>query len=169
MKKIFLLVLITVISLRGISQKYTNDHIWINLGTGADFTGNFAIGGSLTYQLQMFTLSARYINIPNSCLSCTEKNYSRDIGLLIGLIQRKEKGFISGGAGIGSFFYKEEKYGLLSNNIIEDSRYSIPIEIQAFLTRKNIGIGLYGFADFNSHKSFAGVLISLQIGFSPNK
>jgi hypothetical protein len=43
--------------------------------------------------------------------------------------------------------------------------FGLPLELQAFWRPgKTVGLGLYGFANFNRSRSFAGLTLSLQVG-----
>lgn len=81
-----------------------------------------------------------------------------DIGALYGRIAKASWGLasISGGVGIVGVSAQQENSSL---------HLGIPMEGQLFWTPTSmLGIGIYGFANLNSEKSFAGVLFCLQIG-----
>lgn len=81
-----------------------------------------------------------------------------DVGILYGRIAKAPLGFASISAGIGLVGGSE--YGESTS-----LHAGIPLESQLFWTPgATIGFGLYGFANLNSRKSFAGALVCLQFG-----
>lgn len=166
MKKTLLFIFILAFTHYGICQKNTDDRFWINAGIGASFSQITSSGLIFSYQHKILTVSTRFVNLSKGCVFCSDSEYTRDYGVLFGLIHRRENGFISAGTGFAMMDFREGKNMLNYNIMKEDSRHSIPIEVQAFITRDNGGLGLYGFANLNTYKSYAGVMICIQLSFS---
>lgn len=79
-----------------------------------------------------------------------------DIGALYGRALKGACGFVSLAAGIGLVGCSED--GVTSHHA------GLPLESQLFWTPASvIGFGLYGFANLNSQKSFAGALLCVQL------
>lgn len=145
-------------------------HYWVNMGGGLGWVhgglgeseGGISGGISLSYQTGSSLFSIR--GVENEELKLDLWGYSGppekvwDVGALYGRVAKASWGLasISGGVGIvGASGYE----GLTSYRI------GFPIEGQLFWTPNFIvRIGIYGFANLNSYKSFLGALLCLQIG-----
>ena len=160
-KTITCLICITIISFTwcfGQNNKSDNKFAWVNLGFGGS-SGGFSVGINGSYQFRYHIISLRTLYNAEWSLTSTPDE-SGDIGLLYGLSSKKKKTFVSISTGIsrvvGSIntHSKEMDYVTLG----------IPIELQLFLTGKQFGIGIYGFANINRESSFVGALFCIQLG-----
>jgi hypothetical protein len=149
-----------------------DQHYWANLGGGfawvhdglGDADGGISGGMSLSYQNGGSLFSIRGVENAELKLDLWGEDSGPpdvvwDIGALYGRVAKASFGVasISGGLSVVGFSKGEGR---------SSYRPGIPIESQLFWTPSNVlGFGLYGFADLNSQKSFAGVLFCLQIGF----
>ena len=81
-----------------------------------------------------------------------------DVGVLYGRITKSDRGMASLSGGVG--IVGASDYGRAASH-----RAGIPIEAQLFwIASDRLGLGIYGFANVNSDRSFAGALFCLQIG-----
>ena len=145
----------------------------VNIGIGGGSEG-ISTGINASYQNNNSIISIRYIyNEEFIVLFSSHKYKIRDLGILYGLSVKKPKGFASISAGISYVGYNGRGSviscsgnWLLSSCTYEELNYStigIPIETQLFLTRKRVGIGIYGFANLNKVNSFTGALLCMHI------
>ncbi len=142
---------------------------WVNLGAGYGTVFDESIplqdeqGGSgfevsvnmSTFPNQLITLRATSVNASVFYLypDGSEGMQGQDIGLLYGFMYKNDDFLGSLSAGLASTVV--DNYSLLG----------YPLESQIFWTpHKNIGLGLIGIANVNPEKSFAAVLIGLQLG-----
>jgi hypothetical protein len=149
----------------------TEEHqFWVNLGAGGSWVqhglgedkGGISGGMSLSYRQGGSLFSVRGVENAEFELNLWGNSGNPesiwDIGALYGRIAKASWGLasISGGVGIVGVSHQQE---------ISSLHLGIPMEGQLFWTPTSIlGIGIYGFANWNSEKSFAGVLFCLQIG-----
>ena len=134
---------------------------WVHGGLGEDPAG-VSGGISLSYQKGSSLFSIR--GVGNEEFKLDLWGYSGppervwDIGVLYGRITKASYGLasISGGVSI---------VGASEYEGITCYRIGFPVEGQLFWTPSSmVGIGIYGFANLNSEKSFIGALLCLQIG-----
>jgi hypothetical protein len=162
----------------GDSRSYAQDtssntkehHYWVNMGGGGSWVhgglgedeGGISGGISLSYQTGSSLFSIR--GVENEEFKLDLFGYSGppekvwDIGVLYGRVAKASWGLasISGGVGI---------VGASDDEGITSYRLGIPVESQLFWTPiSTMGIGIYGFANLNSKKSFIGALACVQIG-----
>lgn len=143
-------------------------HYWVNAGFGfssPQFRDGipFSMGMSFSYQTGKSLISLRSVynidvsfNIFGGPPPLAETAW--DIGVLYGRIAKASYGFasISGGVSIVGGLRAEEGSFLNAG---------IPIEGQLFWTPTSlVGVGIYGFANLNKERSFAGALLCIQIG-----
>ncbi len=167
-----------LISCPGDSRSYAQDtsgkgnesHYWANIGGGfavvhgglGEDDGGVSGGISFSYQKGSSLFSVR--GVENSEFKLDLFGYSGppekvwDIGALYGRVAKASYGLASISAGVG----------IVGASDCEGNSFhrpGIPVEGQLFWTPSSVlGFGICGFADFNSEKSFAGVLFCLQIG-----
>jgi len=167
-----------LISCTGDSRAYAQDtssntkdqHYWANIGAGfawvhgglGEADGGVSGGISFSYQKGSSLFSIR--GVENAELKLDLWGYSGppeevwDIGALYGRVAKASYGLasISGGIGI---------VGASDGEGRSSYRPGIPVEGQLFWTPSSVlGIGIYGFANLNSERSFAGALFCLQMG-----
>ena len=145
-------------------------HYWVNMGGGfglvngglGESEGGISGGLSLSYQTGSSLFSIR--GVINEEFKLDLWGYSGppervwDVGVLYGRVAKASWGLasISGGVGIVGASEYEGSSSL---------HMGIPVEGQLFWTPSyRLGIGIYGFANLNTEKSFAGALLCLQIG-----
>ncbi|OGC85459.1 MAG: hypothetical protein A2142_08440 [candidate division Zixibacteria bacterium RBG_16_48_11] len=152
------------------SNNTKEQHYWVNLGGGFGWVHG-GLGGdpagvsgglSLSYSKGSSLFSIR--GVVNEEFKLDLWGYSGppesvwDVGVLYGRIAKASSGLASISAGVS----------IVGASLDEGTlplRLGIPIEGQLFWTPTSVvGIGIYGFANWNSEKSFLGALLSLQIG-----
>ena len=162
-------------------------HYWANAGLGlglfrqsdGDIVG---LGGGigLSYRIRNRIISLRYVHIEEITIFGPSPSESvSDLGALYGIITKGKYGFaslsggisfvrgvrrgklLSSGGGWGwSWFGSSETYEELTFHT-----FGIPIEAQLFWTPLSfLGIGIYAAGNLNSQRSFAAVLLCLQLG-----
>jgi hypothetical protein len=131
---------------------------WINLGIGGG-TFEGVISANVSYQFKRNILSIRGVETGE----WYGNNGMWDIGILYGLATNPSHTQAAVGIGVALVGGKSEE-SLLPDNAIK-KRIGLPIELQLFFRPiRFVGMGLYGFANINSEKSFVGVSLSLQFG-----
>ena len=133
---------------------------WVNFGLGK---GSIGEGGEMaiildgTFQFGKNVLSLRY-----SLVGELLADDFYDYGLLYGRAFHSSTFFASGGVGLGLV---EVRRGGLFTGKETIYKFGFPLETQLFWRPlRFLGIGLYGFANFNSEESFYGFAICLQAG-----
>jgi hypothetical protein len=139
------------------------DTYWLGAGLGAG-SEDFAGHASLAYQHGPSLFSLRLAGTAG----LFDDGFG-DIGLLYGRATRQAGRRYRAAAAIGLAAVDGcETPGpgaLFSTCEAPSTVLGLPLEAQlAWLPAEFLGIGLYGFADFNSLRSFAGVTFSLQLG-----
>lgn len=140
---------------------------WVNGGTGISSTGFQSASLSLSFRRGASVLSLRGT-------SNSEVLFSRefsDIGVLYGPCIGSGKNLLSFGMGLGVVTgrYPTIPRGrnvfinLMSARPKLNMSGGIPMEVQAFWRPVSfLGVGLYGYANVNSEKLFAGVTLCVQ-------
>jgi len=163
-----------------IGASVLNRQYWINGGLGVCSAG-LSSGISFSHQTgkQLITVRSTY-NEELNIFGPSPAERVWDVGVMYGRSAKSKYGFVSVSAGLGLVGgVKRGTY--LGNNlddgygwfVIKIDRYEkdnfvtlgFPAEIQAFWTpfsKLGIGITLYG--NFNPEKSFAGLMLCIQIG-----
>jgi len=162
------------------SASILNRQYWINGGLGVSSAGlSSGVGFSHQTGKQLITVRSTY-NEELNIFGPSPAERVWDVGVMYGRIAKSKYGFASVSAGLGLVGgVKRGTY--LGDNLDDDygwfvikiDRYEkdkfvtlgFPAEIQAFwtpLSKLGIGITLYG--NLNPEKSFAGFLVSIQIG-----
>lgn len=150
------------------SSKY-----WVNIGVGFSSPEFTALGVIFSHELknEKNIITLRLIRAEEIRIFSSPSNAHWDLGVLAGVIRKKQRGMVSISAG-GSIVGGKKKEDLTGGELF-DADYStknyttvgLPINSQIFFTPfSHVGIGLNGFANINPKKSFAGVLVCLQIG-----
>ena len=157
------------------AQENHDPYAWFNMGVGGSSFG-LASELSMNYQKNQHLFTVRYVNNVENCVICTEspllKTY--DFGLLYGISSRNGgSADASISCGLSLVGYTERGNYLNSDGQLFGTSYyeeisgytiGIPVESQLFLHGKSIGIGLVAFGNLNAHRSYAGLLLCLQIG-----
>jgi len=145
-------------------------HYWVNLGGGfccvhgglGEDDGGVSGGIGFSYRSGGNLFSFRAVG--NSEFKLDLWGYSGppdkvwDVGVLYGRITKSDRGMASLSGGVG--IVGASDYGRATSH-----RVGIPIEAQLFwIASDRLGLGIYGFANVNSDRSFAGALFCLQIG-----
>ena len=87
-----------------------------------------------------------------------------DYGLLYGRVVAQSPLFVSLGAGLG-YVDGTRSEGLFDDPEEVEATVGIPVEAQLYLRPfRFVGVGLYGFANFNQEEIFFGLTVSLQVG-----
>ncbi len=154
---------------------------WLNLGVGLAGGNNFSGVGadvSLNYapsNSRLWTLrSSEAVNLSGIfsnlfCTSnCKNEDSAGDVALMYGLMQKNTLGYVSASTGLA--LATDQQPEIIVNGVQTQpgsNTYTIglPLELQAFITPvRYVGIGLIGFGDLNTRKSFGGVALALQFG-----
>ncbi len=151
-------------------DKAKDHHVWVNIGGGAaSVAGGFAedngggVSGGVSVSLQrganLYTIRA----IGTVEFKLDLWGYSGppdkvwDVGVLYGRVAKGKHGVVSVSAGVGLVGASHEYYS-------EPLRMGIPLDVQMFWTPgSTLGFGLCGFANWNADRSFAGMLVCIQI------
>lgn len=155
--------------LRGQSETASRprDRYWINGGLGfgrsqgstLGFTG---IAGNLSasYQSGAKLLSVRTAGV----WEFLGGDAVGDVALLVGLATRQNGAHAS--LALGPGIAGGEMGGWLSESRTHfSSTLGLAVQVQGFgIAWGALGLGLYGFANFNAHHSFAGLTLALQFG-----
>lgn len=170
---------------QSITSDSSKQFFWLNGGIGVSsvhgglgsYPGASSFGGSFCYQSDNSLHSFRYIRNEEFQLLGSDLPTETvwDCGALYGRIAKASYGFASISCGIsilggvrrgrylsssGNWFFATRYYD--ENNFIT---IGIPVEGQLFwMPSSFFGIGLYGFANLNNEKSFAGALLCIQLG-----
>lgn len=135
---------------------------WLGLGLGAG-SQDLAAHVNGSYQFAANLISLRVASTAG--LFDTELT---DYGLLYGRATRgaRDRHLLSAAAGVALVDgCGSEDRGFLSNCDDHSTIVGFPLEFQAsYRPGKVLGIGLYGFANFNGRRSFAGVTLGVQLG-----
>jgi len=147
---------------------------WLNAGFGFS---NFGVSAGLSYSFasenHLYTIRGVH-NEEIKIFGTDPVNTVWDIGLLYGLQHKTPHSLISISTGIALVGGVKRVY---QSTVTDTGWYyggytgekfltaGLPVETQLFWRpHKVFGIGLCGFANLNSQKSFAGGMLSLQIG-----
>jgi len=139
---------------------------WLNAGFGFSNSG-LSSGLSYSFASENHLYTIRGVHNEEFTISKTATSNSVwDIGLLYGLQHKNPQDLISISVGIALVGgVKRVDQTLVTDTGEKFLTVGLPIETQMFWRlHKVFGIGLYGFANLNSQKSFAGGMLSLQIG-----
>lgn len=125
---------------------------WVTVGGGLSNLGSTA-GGALSHQFKSNLISVRFLK--NFNLDAGYKTW--DIAGIYGKSYKSPQAMISFGTGIAF---------VNTNDLSEKSgTVGLPFESQIFWTpTRFFGVGIYGFGNINSIKSFGGALLGIQIG-----
>ena len=136
------------------------DTYWLGAGLGA---GSEDFGGQLntSYQFGANLISFRIA----STAGLFDEGFT-DYALLYGRATRgaEDRHLFSAGLGVALVD------GCTGGSVFSDCRgvssvVGLPLELQAFWRPgKVVGLGVYGFANLNQARSFAGATVSLQVG-----
>ena len=152
-------------------------------------TGGFLFlsrGAAAQYEFAGHVVSLRYFDATEYQILTPSypKESLRDVSVLIGFVKRESSALSSFSAGIGVVRgiakgeFKNHAYAGDSSQwfrrIIADyyeektvSALGLALEGQYFwVPSKNVGVGLYGFANINKEASFVGVLFSFRVSLS---
>jgi hypothetical protein len=130
--------------------------VWVNLGLGLGsriyFDTSFSFAGVVngTYQTGNQIICVR--GAANVALMDAAVS---DMGILYGRVIKNSSHYLSLAAGIAVVRYEDDGKKL--------ERFGIPFELQFFFRRRS-HLGLYGFANINSRKTFFGLCLCLRIG-----
>lgn len=143
---------------------------WVNVGVGGgavqgglgDAGGGFSAGISASYCRGRSLFSARGVlntEIQFDIFGTSGPPESiGDIGVLYGAVARGPHALASISAGAGVVMWSGEEHSRTSG-------FGVPIECQLFWKPSvYAGLGIYGFANVNSERSFAGALFCVQLG-----
>jgi hypothetical protein len=169
----FCVFLISGLSLLFAQQEANNGKpllYWLNSGAGISVIGpSYAVGFSVKSESSLF--SVRYAMNAEFIFSTSPYETGWDAGVLYGTCKKFPSGMFSissglavvGGVRRGKFL----GYANNANNYesLPFSTMGIPLEAQLCWTPVSfLGLGVYAYADLNKNRSFAGVLLCLQVG-----
>lgn len=159
-----ILFLIPLQQIQGQEKSNNVRRTWLGLGAGAA-NGLIAGSANLTFQFDKNLISLRTWGATTLCVTCEEDQPAfRDYSVLYGCATLSRSfhaslaagpGIVAGNYGADDPFEPGEK---LENTI------GLALEGQLFVYGSHAGIGLYGFANINSQKSFYGLTLSVQLG-----
>jgi hypothetical protein len=141
------------------AQSNNQNFYWIDFGIGAGSVGEDGTSVNLnaTYQFSKNLLTVRIIG----CGEIFGKSLD-DYSILYGRVVTSSTILTSFGGGLGIV---KGYHGLFSEEGKTKAIIGFPLEAQLFWRPlRFLGLGLYGFANINSEKSYYGCTFSLQIG-----
>jgi hypothetical protein len=139
------------------------DSYWLSVGLGAgteDFSGHAALA---------YVHGPHLFAIRTAATSGLFDDGFGDLALVYGRATRSNDGRLRASLGAGIALVdgciSPGEGGLFSSCVDQSAVAGFPIEAQvAWLPAGFLGVGLYGFADFNRTRSFGGVTLGLQLG-----
>jgi hypothetical protein len=137
------------------------DTYWLGAGLGV---GSEDLGGNLNTSYQF---GANLISFRVASSAGLFHDESTDYALLYGRATRNARDRHHLGAALGLALVDGcQGGGVLSGGCRDVSAVvGLPLELQAFWRPgKVVGLGVYGFANLNKTRSFAGLTVSLQVG-----
>ena len=157
-------IFLLIVNNSNYAQPVKQNFFWIGFGIGEgsveNFKGDMAVRLAASYQFNKNLLTVRFLQDGEFMLGGMVLN---DYSLLYSRIFTSSAFFTSFGVGLG-LIHGEEK-SLFDENKKIKIRFGLPIETQLFWRPlRFIGLGLIGFGNINSKKSFYGYALSLQIG-----
>jgi hypothetical protein len=142
------------------SKSENSSFFWISAGIGIGTVGPSVSGsGNISFQWDANVISARGVLVG---VSVFQGQTLWDIGLLYGRATSDNDNVAFASIAVGLAFVQCS--GSFAGNIPISNTVGIPVEVQLFLRGRQSGIGIYGFANINPTRSFAGVTLSLQLG-----
>lgn len=140
------------------AQAPFRDRLWLTAGVGAG-SEDLGLGAALSFARQSHLLSLRAA----ATLGPFDVGYW-DLSLLYGRNWREGRRAASLAAGV-AVVDGELCEGLTADCGDPAGVFGFPIEAQlSWLATPALGVGLYGYANVNSLKTFAGVLAVVQVG-----
>jgi hypothetical protein len=136
------------------------DTYWLGAGLGV---GQEGLGGQLNISYQF---SANLISFRVASTAGLFEDEFTDYGLLYGRATRGAEDRYLVAAALGVAVVD----GCRGGGVFSSCRgmsavIGLPVEMQVFWRPgKVVGLGLYGFANFNQSQTFAGLTVSLQVG-----
>lgn len=136
------------------------DSFWLGLGGGGGSEG-IAANMNASYQFGGSVMSLR-----TAATSGLYEDGLWDYALLYGRGTRPSESRYHAGAAVGVALVDGCTGGSVFSSCRDISAVvGLPIEVQAFWRPGSlVGLGLYGFANFNGARSFAGLTLGLQLG-----
>lgn len=133
---------------------------WVGVGLGL---GSEDFAGSLNGSYQF---GANLVSIRSAATAGLFDDGFSDVALLYGRATRSPRDRYQFGAALGVAVVDGCRGGgVFSSCRNAPSVIGLPLELQAFWRPGSlIGLGLYGFANLNQTRSFAGVTLGLQLG-----
>ncbi len=135
------------------------DSFWLAAGGGV---GSEDVAGNLNASYQF---GANVISLRAAGTAGLFDDGFGDYAVLYGRATRPvgKRHHLSAAVGVGRVSGCEREGGL--SNCRFSTKVGLPLELQAFWRPGSlIGLGLYGFANFNAARSFAGLTLGLQLG-----
>jgi hypothetical protein len=146
-----------------VAPSLPRDSYWLGAGLGAG-TEDFAGSAHISYQHGVHLLSLRAA----TTAGLFDDGFG-DVALLYGRATRAGDRRYRASAALGLAIVdgceKAGDGGLFGDCTDRGTHVGLPIEAQlSWLPTTFLGVGLYGFADFNPARSFAGVTLGVQLG-----
>lgn len=143
-----------------LEQRPAESTYWINGGFGPAKPG-FGLGLTGSYRTGLHIFSARFLYSSEVAILSDHTEFAEG-AILSGLASSTTYGLISLEAGIG---FVSGSWDLSGQYEIESfTAIGLPVAVQLFWTpTEKLGIGLYGFANFNSKENMGGLLFCLQL------
>jgi hypothetical protein len=143
-----------------LEQKSAEPTFWINGGFGPA-KPSFGFGLTGSYQTGLHIFSARILYSTEVALLSDPTEFMEG-AILSGLTWSTKYGLISLETGIG--FVRGKIPRSQDSSIDSFTIIGLPVAVQLFWTPfEKLGIGLYGFANFNSQEHMGGLLFCLQL------
>lgn len=146
-------------------------YYWGNMGAGVS-TFDLAGGVNVSYLSGNHLFSTRFVYnqehnpldpIPRKTIWDASALYGRSIKASYGIASISTGFGVVGGIRRGEFL--GNRGARSQHEKITFLNYGIPFQSQVIWTPiRNMGLGIYGFANYNPEKSYAGILFSIQIG-----
>ena len=137
------------------------DTYWLGIGLGAG-SEDLAAQANGSYQFGANLISARIA----STAGLFDSEIT-DYGILYGRATRgaRDRHLLSAAAGVSLVDGCDGSGGFLGGCQDQSAVMGFPLEVQAsYRPGKLLGVGLYGFANLNSRRSFGGVTLGVQLG-----
>jgi hypothetical protein len=146
---------------------------WFNLGYGAGgatqnsgsySSNNSGPAGELSFNYattnhQLFSLRATGVS------QGFANGGNQDVGVLYGVMNKTDQFMASLSGGLAYTSSIDNPTPLTVDSSVTKNTLGLPLETQLFWTpTKYVGLGVIGFGNINSTRSFGGVLLAIQLG-----
>jgi hypothetical protein len=151
-------------------QRYGRQASWLTFGYGAaENPGMMALGGSISFKRDNLLMSIRVLYGTSEGVDVGPTDKLREYGQLFGICRSNSSSVFSASCGIALVNMTRVKYtNGLPREIENIATVGFPMEVRAFRTDDflglDLGLGLHGYANINSERSYVGILLSILAG-----